>query len=356
MSTTFDFIVIGAGPGGEAAAHKARELGATVAVIDRRWFGGSCPFIGCLPSKALLHGAAEHHANPAAYPWPRASAHRDYMVNRDPDAAAPSDAGHVGSLERAGATVFPGEARITGRGEVHVRHDEHPPRPHRDERHRRGRLELPTAPHPGHRGHRGLDERAGHARLASCRAACSSWVAARPAASSPRSMPGSGSRPRSSSPARACHPPITRAIPRSSGPTLEADGVIVRTDARAVRARAGAGCRWCPRRRARRRAAGRGPCPHGGDRARGPARGARPRALRARRQRPDAAVPARRSTAHRRRPVRDRRRRPGPSCTRIRRTTRARSRSGWPSARTSHPTTGPSPGRPTWTPRRPSSG
>ncbi|MGP1675316.1 MAG: FAD-dependent oxidoreductase, partial [Candidatus Limnocylindrales bacterium] len=59
-TTTFDFIVIGAGPGGEAATHKARELGASVAVIDRRWFGGSCPHIGCLPSKALLHGAAEH--------------------------------------------------------------------------------------------------------------------------------------------------------------------------------------------------------------------------------------------------------------------------------------------------------
>ena len=31
---TFDFVIIGAGPAGEAAAHKARELGASVA--DRR--------------------------------------------------------------------------------------------------------------------------------------------------------------------------------------------------------------------------------------------------------------------------------------------------------------------------------
>ena len=52
--TTFDLLIIGAGPAGEAAAYKARELGASVAVIDRRWFGGSCPHIGCLPSKALL--------------------------------------------------------------------------------------------------------------------------------------------------------------------------------------------------------------------------------------------------------------------------------------------------------------
>ena len=62
---TFDFVIIGAGPAGEAAAHKARELGASAAIVDRRWFGGSCPFIGCLPSKALLFSAARHAANPA---------------------------------------------------------------------------------------------------------------------------------------------------------------------------------------------------------------------------------------------------------------------------------------------------
>ncbi|MBF8290403.1 MAG: lpdA, partial [Chloroflexi bacterium] len=60
----FDFVVIGAGPAGEAASFEARARGASVAVIDRRWFGGSCPHIGCVPSKALLHAAAEHHANP----------------------------------------------------------------------------------------------------------------------------------------------------------------------------------------------------------------------------------------------------------------------------------------------------
>ena len=64
---TFDFVIIGAGPAGEAAAFKARERGASVAIVDRRWFGGSCPHIGCLPSKALLHSAPPSTAaNPAA--------------------------------------------------------------------------------------------------------------------------------------------------------------------------------------------------------------------------------------------------------------------------------------------------
>jgi pyruvate/2-oxoglutarate dehydrogenase complex dihydrolipoamide dehydrogenase (E3) component len=123
MGNGFDIVVIGAGPAGEATAHKARQLGASVAVIDRRWFGGSCPHIGCLPSKALLHGAAEHRANPPRYQWPRASKHRDFMVNRPADAAEPDDTSHVRSLEKAGALVYRGDGRIAGRGRVAVTHD-----------------------------------------------------------------------------------------------------------------------------------------------------------------------------------------------------------------------------------------
>jgi pyruvate/2-oxoglutarate dehydrogenase complex dihydrolipoamide dehydrogenase (E3) component len=119
---TFDFVIIGAGPAGEAAAHKARALGASVAIVDRRWFGGSCPHIGCVPSKALLH-AAERHASGADYPWARASERRDWMVNRAPTAAEPDDTTHVDSLESAGAVVYRGEGRITGRGVVTVTHD-----------------------------------------------------------------------------------------------------------------------------------------------------------------------------------------------------------------------------------------
>jgi pyruvate/2-oxoglutarate dehydrogenase complex dihydrolipoamide dehydrogenase (E3) component len=121
---TFDFVVIGAGPAGESAANEARARGASVAIVDREWFGGSCPHIGCLPSKSLLHGAAEHAANPARYSWERASARRDYMVNRAADAAEPDDSSHVRRLEAVGAVCYRGTARIVGRGLVEVRHDE----------------------------------------------------------------------------------------------------------------------------------------------------------------------------------------------------------------------------------------
>ena len=120
---TFDFVIIGAGPAGEAAAYKARERGASVAVIDEEWFGGSCPHIGCLPSKALLHSADEHEARGDAYPWSKASAHRDFMINRPADAAEPDDSGHKQRLDDAGAATYRGHARIVRRGHVEVRHD-----------------------------------------------------------------------------------------------------------------------------------------------------------------------------------------------------------------------------------------
>jgi pyruvate/2-oxoglutarate dehydrogenase complex dihydrolipoamide dehydrogenase (E3) component len=122
--TDFDFVIMGAGPAGEAAANEARRLGASVAIVDRRWFGGSCPHIGCIPSKSLLDSAARHHANAAAWSWPQASERRDWMVNRSPTADVPDDGSHVQALEKAGATCYRGEARIMERGQVEVRHDD----------------------------------------------------------------------------------------------------------------------------------------------------------------------------------------------------------------------------------------
>ena len=114
----FDLVVIGAGTAGEAATHYARSNGASVAVIDRALFGGSCPFWACMPSKALLHAAAVHHAG-GEYPWPKASDFRDYMINRT-RTDTPDDSGHVASLEKAGATVIRGSGVLAGPGRVRV--------------------------------------------------------------------------------------------------------------------------------------------------------------------------------------------------------------------------------------------
>src|SRR5215211_4522609 len=97
----FDFVIIGAGPAGESAAFEARHRGATVAIVDRRWFGGSCPHIGCVPSKSLLDSAARHHANAEAWSWRQSSERRDWMINRPADALEPDDESHVKALEEA---------------------------------------------------------------------------------------------------------------------------------------------------------------------------------------------------------------------------------------------------------------
>jgi dihydrolipoamide dehydrogenase len=113
----FDFVVIGAGAAGEAAANAAAERGKSVAVVERELFGGSCAFWACMPSKALLHAASEHRRG--TYPWQRASDRRDYMINRE-GRDRPDDTGHVADLEKAGVRTYRGTARITGSGQVDV--------------------------------------------------------------------------------------------------------------------------------------------------------------------------------------------------------------------------------------------
>lgn len=121
MDMTFDFVVIGAGASGEAATHLARGRGASVAIIDRDLFGGSCPFWACMPSKTLLH-AAEVKAHGGDYPWPKASDRRDYMINRI-KTDYPNDGSHVHALEKVGASVFRGTAKLAGPGKVVVTHE-----------------------------------------------------------------------------------------------------------------------------------------------------------------------------------------------------------------------------------------
>jgi len=120
LDETHDLVIIGAGEAGQAAAHLARRLGGSVAIVDRELFGGSCPFWACMPSKALLHAAAIQHLC-GGYPWRRASDFRDWMIVREQPRDRPDDSGHVADLEGAGAVVIRGEARIDGPGRVVVR-------------------------------------------------------------------------------------------------------------------------------------------------------------------------------------------------------------------------------------------
>jgi pyruvate/2-oxoglutarate dehydrogenase complex dihydrolipoamide dehydrogenase (E3) component len=50
----YDLVVVGAGSGGFAAARTARDLGASVALVDHGPLGGLCILKGCMPSKTLI--------------------------------------------------------------------------------------------------------------------------------------------------------------------------------------------------------------------------------------------------------------------------------------------------------------
>lgn len=63
MSTVekFDVIVLGSGQGGKLLAWHLASSGRNVAVVERRWIGGSCPAVACLPSKNELWSAKVAH-------------------------------------------------------------------------------------------------------------------------------------------------------------------------------------------------------------------------------------------------------------------------------------------------------
>src|SRR5947209_17328364 len=53
----FDLVILGGGTGSTIAAWTFAGQGQRVAVIERKYIGGSCPNIACLPSKNIIHSA-----------------------------------------------------------------------------------------------------------------------------------------------------------------------------------------------------------------------------------------------------------------------------------------------------------
>src|SRR5579864_3885906 len=57
QSEEFDLVILGGGTGSTLAAWTSASEGKRVAVVDRKYIGGSCPNIACLPSKNIIYSA-----------------------------------------------------------------------------------------------------------------------------------------------------------------------------------------------------------------------------------------------------------------------------------------------------------
>lgn len=123
--TDVDVVVVGLGPGGEAAATKLADAGLEVVAVERHLVGGECPYYGCIPSKMMVRAAdvlaesrrvgalaGDSTATPA---WtPVADRIRDEATDDWDDTVA------VERLADHGAELVRGHGRLVGEREVEV--------------------------------------------------------------------------------------------------------------------------------------------------------------------------------------------------------------------------------------------
>jgi len=127
MSTTFDVIVIGAGPGGYVAAIRAAQLGLKTAVVEREHLGGICLNWGCIPTKALLRSAEVFHLMHRAKDFGLTAEGIGYdldaVVKRSRGVAKQLNSGVGHLLKKNKVTVVMGEATMPAKGKVSVKTD-----------------------------------------------------------------------------------------------------------------------------------------------------------------------------------------------------------------------------------------
>ena len=130
MTTTrFDAIIIGAGQAGPSLAGRLTAAGMTVALVERKLFGGTCVNTGCTPTKALVGSAYAAHlarrgadygvtiGGPVTVDMAAVKARVDAITGRSRGGIAD----WLGAMERC--TVYHGHARLESPREVRVGDD-----------------------------------------------------------------------------------------------------------------------------------------------------------------------------------------------------------------------------------------
>ena len=122
----YDLIVIGAGPGGYAAAIRAAQLGFSVACIDKRaTWGGTCLNVGCIPSKALLESTerlveARDHLGDHGVSFEGLSFDLPAMLARKDKVVGDLTKGIAFLFRKNGVDGITGRARIVRPGRIEV--------------------------------------------------------------------------------------------------------------------------------------------------------------------------------------------------------------------------------------------
>jgi pyruvate/2-oxoglutarate dehydrogenase complex dihydrolipoamide dehydrogenase (E3) component len=121
----FEVLILGSGQGGKLLAWHMARSGRRTAVVERRWIGGSCPNIACLPSKNEIWSAEvahlAHHAphfgtatGPVATDMAKVRQRKRDMVNREIDF-------HLQTYKISGAELIMGTGRFTAPKKLEVR-------------------------------------------------------------------------------------------------------------------------------------------------------------------------------------------------------------------------------------------